>query len=104
MKEPIHSSRWPQLAKWWDTATITNPTEVAAVAKRLVGAKARYQSVEASTGVPWWLIAAIHEREASQGWDKQLAQGDPLNRSQQERAHHGAIRHVGRGRGRSSQT
>jgi lysozyme family protein len=80
MKEPIYSSRWPQLAKWWDTATITNQSEVAGVAKRLVGAKARYQKVETSTGVPWWLIAAIHEREASQEWDKQLAQGDPLNR------------------------
>ena len=104
MKEPIYSSRWPQLAKWWDTATITNPTEVAAVAKRLVGAKARYQSVEVSTGVPWWLIAAIHEREASQGWDKQLAQGDPLNQVSRNEPSHGAIRHVGRGRGRSSQT
>ena len=25
------------------------------------------------------MIAAIHEREASQSWNKQLAQGDPLN-------------------------
>ena len=65
MKAPPYGSRWPQLAKWWDAATITNPTEVAAVAKRLVAAKARYQSVEAKTGVPWWLIAAIHQREAS---------------------------------------
>jgi lysozyme family protein/peptidoglycan hydrolase-like protein with peptidoglycan-binding domain len=79
MKEPVYASRWPQLAKWWDAATITNPTEVAAVAKRLVAAKDRYQSVEAKTRVPWYMIAAIHEREASQSWNKQLAQGDPLN-------------------------
>lgn len=80
-KDPIYGTRWPQLAKWWDAATITNPTEVAEAAKRLVAptAKARYQSVEAITGVPWWLIAGIHEREASQGWEKQLAQGDPLH-------------------------
>jgi lysozyme family protein/peptidoglycan hydrolase-like protein with peptidoglycan-binding domain len=74
-----YASRWPQIAKWWDTATITKPSEVAATAKRLVAAKARYQSVEAKTGVPWWVIAAIHEREASQDWNSQLAQGDPLN-------------------------
>jgi lysozyme family protein len=80
MKAPPYGSRWPQLAKWWEAATITNPSEVAAVAKRLVAAKARYQSVEAKTGVPWWLIAAIHQREASQNWNTQLAQGDPLNR------------------------
>src|SRR5258705_10394897 len=79
VKEPVYASRWPQLAKWWDAATITNPTEVAAVAKRLVAAKDRYQSVEAKTRVPWYMIAAIHEREASQSWNKQLAQGDPLN-------------------------
>jgi lysozyme family protein/peptidoglycan hydrolase-like protein with peptidoglycan-binding domain len=79
MKEPVYASRWPQLAKWWDTATITNQSEVAAVAKRLVAAKDRYRSVEDKTGVPWWMIAGIHEREASQSWNKQLAQGDPLN-------------------------
>jgi lysozyme family protein/peptidoglycan hydrolase-like protein with peptidoglycan-binding domain len=74
-----YASRWPQIAKWWDSATITKPNEVAATAKRLVAAKARYQGVEAKTGVPWWVIAAIHEREASQDWNTQLAQGDPLN-------------------------
>jgi lysozyme family protein len=79
-KDPIYASRWPQLAKWWDGAAITNQGEVAGVAKRLVAEKARYQSVEASTGVPWWLIAGIHEREASQNWNTQLAQGDPLHK------------------------
>src|SRR5262245_23581761 len=74
-----YGSRWPQIAKWWDSATITRSGEVAATAKRLVAAKARYQGVEAKTGVPWWMIAAIHEREASQDWNTQLAQGDPLN-------------------------
>lgn len=48
------------------------------IAKRLVAAKARYQAVEKKTGVPWPVIAAIHEREASQSFHTQLAQGDPL--------------------------
>lgn len=53
-----------------------------AVAKRLLAsaAKARYQSVEKRTGVPWWFIAVVHEREASQNWNTQLGQGDPLNK------------------------
>jgi lysozyme family protein/peptidoglycan hydrolase-like protein with peptidoglycan-binding domain len=80
MQGPIYGSRWPQLAKLWDAATVTNRNEVALVAKRLVAAKARYQGVEAKTGVPWWMIAAIHEREASQDWNAQLAQGDPLHK------------------------
>lgn len=51
-----------------------------AVAKRLSDAKARYQAVEKETGVPWFFIAVVHEREASQNWNTQLGQGDPLNR------------------------
>src|SRR5262245_48526988 len=79
MGAPSYGSRWPQLAKWWDAASPTNSNETAATAKRLLGGKARYQSIEAKTGVPWYMIALIHEREASGRWDKKLAQGDPLN-------------------------
>lgn len=60
------------------------------VAHRLVAAKARYQAVEAKTGVPWAAVAVIHERESSQSWAASLAQGDPWNRE--------SI-HVPRGRG-----
>lgn len=51
-------------------------------ARRLVApsAKARYQAVSARTGVPWAIIAVIHERECSQDWSGSLAQGDPWNR------------------------
>src|SRR5215467_11436353 len=51
-------------------------------AKRLVApnAKARYAAVEKKTGVPWFIIAVIHEREASQSWKANLAQGDPWNK------------------------
>jgi lysozyme family protein len=49
-------------------------------ARRLVAAKSRYQAVSARTGVPWAIIAVIHERECSQDWSGSLAQGDPWNR------------------------
>lgn len=64
----------------------------ASVANRLTApaAKARYQAVEKLTGVPWWFIAVVHEREASQNWNTQLGQGDPLNRKST---------HVPKGRG-----
>lgn len=54
----------------------------AAVAQRLSApeAKKRYQAVEKITGVPWWFIAVVHEREASQRWDRSIAQGDPWNK------------------------
>jgi len=68
-------------AKRWANAKITR-SGFANVAKHLTdsAAKARYQSVSIKTGVPWFVIAVIHERESSQDWAGSLAQGDPWNR------------------------
>jgi lysozyme family protein len=67
-------------AKRWANANLNR--NFASVAAHLVSpvAKARYQAVEAKTGVPWFVIAVIHERESSQDWTGSLAQGDPWNR------------------------
>lgn len=64
--------------------------EVDSVARRLCdpAAKARYVEISdatrefspnKATQVPWFIIAVIHEREASQNFHAQLSQGDPLN-------------------------
>jgi len=60
--------------KRWTAAKLTR--DFTLVGKRLVAAKSRYQAVAIRTGVPWFLIAVIHERECSQGWTGSLAQGD----------------------------
>ena len=62
------------------------------VARRLVAsdAKSRYRHLERQTGVPWPVVAVIHEREAAQRWDRSIAQGDPWNR---------VSTHVPKGRG-----
>jgi lysozyme family protein len=67
-------------AKRWANAKLTRGPEFAPVAERLAApaAKARYQKISEATGVPWFVIAVIHEREASQDWTAQLGQGDPL--------------------------
>ena len=67
-------------AKRWANATLTR--NFVPIARRLVAptAKIRYQTVSAKTGVPWAVIAVIHERECSQDWTGSLAQGDPWNR------------------------
>jgi lysozyme family protein len=65
-------------AKRWANAKLTR--NFTAVAKSLVAGKPRYQTVETETGVPWFIIAVVHERESSQNWFADLAQGDPLNR------------------------
>lgn len=64
----------------WEQATLTRKTLSDKVAKALVAAKARYRAVEAKTGVPWSVIAVIHQRESSQNWSRSLAQGDPWNK------------------------
>ena len=68
-------------ARRWVNARPTR--NFTAVAKHLVApnAKARYQAVSAKTGVPWPIIAVIHERECSQDWAGSLAQGDPWNKA-----------------------
>lgn len=67
-------------AKRWANARLSR--NFAPVAGRLVAAsaKAKYEAVSARTGVPWAMIAVIHERESSQNWTGSLAQGDPWNR------------------------
>jgi lysozyme family protein len=64
----------------WQNAKLTRKTLSDKVARSLVAAKKRYQAVEARTGVPWFVIAVIHERESSQNWGRSLAQGDPWDR------------------------
>lgn len=78
----------------WQSVQITSSLVAAVdkIAARLVApdAKTHYQSVATKTKVPWFIIAVIHEREASQSWKASLAQGDPWNKP--------SI-HVPRGRG-----
>lgn len=80
--------------KRWQAMHITPDLQstVDKVAARLVAsvAKQRYQTVSSATGVPWYVIAVIHERESSQSWAGSLAQGDPWDR---------VSIHVPRGRG-----
>ena len=66
-------------AKRWQNAKLTRSAEAKSIALRLFQAKSRYQTVETKTGVPWPVVAVIHERESSQRFNTQLGQGDPLN-------------------------
>jgi lysozyme family protein len=74
--------KWPEYQKQWDRMKI-NPSRQAEfdrIAAKLVGLKDKYLSIEEKTGVPWYMIAVIHMREADNDFTKGLAQGDPWNR------------------------
>lgn len=67
-------------AERFEAAKLTRSAEFVPVAKRLLSAKARYQAIEQKTGVPWFVIAVIHQRESAQDFSKSIAQGDPWNK------------------------
>jgi lysozyme family protein len=69
-----NAARWPQMIIDFDAVPVMNQ-----VAARLIASKARYQALFAQTSVPWPVIALIHERECSQNWALNIAQGDPWN-------------------------
>ena len=69
-----NAARWPSMVIDFDALSLMET-----VASNLIAAKDRYQSVSKATGVPWPVIAVIHERESSQNWNRSIAQGDPWN-------------------------
>ncbi len=52
--------------------------EIDRVVRFCVQHQARYEAVAAATGVPWFVIAIIHQLEASGRFDRHLHNGDPL--------------------------
>jgi lysozyme family protein len=64
-------------ARRWAMARATR--DYARTASLLVEriAKAHYLEVAKRTGVPWFFIAVVHQRESSQNFARSLAQGDP---------------------------
>lgn len=69
-----------QNANRWKAAKPTRSYITVARALVAPAAKAHYLAVENETGVPWYFVALVHEREADQIWTANLAQGDPWNR------------------------
>ncbi len=84
MSAPSYRDYWPLAAKRWSNLTLrpSQAAEILATAKKLCGGayKPRYQAIANTTGVPWYVIAVLHERESGANFNRQLAQGDPLNR------------------------
>jgi lysozyme family protein len=52
--------------------------QVDAIARRLLATKQRYLGVASRIGAPWFLIAALHERESGANFNAHLHEGSPL--------------------------
>ncbi|MFS8979445.1 hypothetical protein PO002_34045 [Cupriavidus necator] len=61
---------------------VIDPNRAAAVEalnRALIQKKSRYQSVFNATGVPWYVVAVIHNMESGQRMSAHLHNGDPLS-------------------------
>src|SRR5215472_2333281 len=64
----------------WQAMSVRPDSKLDEVAARLVSRRPTYRAIEARTGVPWFVVAVIHEREAGGVMSANIAQGDPWNR------------------------
>jgi lysozyme family protein len=64
----------------WNRAKVRPENAAAArtVAHKIIANKAKYQAVEARTGVPWFMIGPIHNRESSLRFNAHLHCGTSL--------------------------
>lgn len=88
----ISTPRNPDWTTLWKTCFIdqNRKAEIQTICAKILSYKDKYLFVEDKTGVPWYLIAALHYREASLNFKTCLHNGDPLP---------GPTTHVPRGRG-----
>ena len=71
----------PEYLDLWQKMEIRPEKVISATtaAQRVIHSKARYQDVEARTGVPWFVVGCVHYRESNFDFNSYLGNGDPLN-------------------------
>lgn len=77
-----YGDKWPEYARQWDSLEIKpdRQDDFTRDAQVAINHRAQYVEIEQATGVPWWLIAAIHRRESDADFNTYLGNGEPLNR------------------------
>lgn len=66
----------------WETAQYDPAFSSAgqATARKIIAAKSRYQEIETATGVPWYVVGAVHAMESGCRFSTHLHNGDPLTK------------------------
>lgn len=70
----------PEYATDWARLDVTRVTVAEKSAQRILAARRRFETVEAATGVPWYVIGIILLREADLSFSGHLHNGDSLRR------------------------
>ncbi|HEY1361495.1 MAG TPA: hypothetical protein VGF60_04575 [Xanthobacteraceae bacterium] len=68
-----YSAQWRRMAVLPGRAAVVDR-----IARRLLAHKPRYAAVGARAGVPWLVVAVLHERESGADFSTHLHNGDPL--------------------------
>jgi lysozyme family protein/peptidoglycan hydrolase-like protein with peptidoglycan-binding domain len=70
----------PEYAELWRRMQVRpdHAQSVDRIARRLIGLKPRYEKVAQATGVPWQVVAVLHNRESDADFATHLHNGDPL--------------------------
>jgi lysozyme family protein len=79
---PMFEALRDEYANDWKRMAIADAKRnaVDVISRTLIEHKARYQAVEQATGVPWYVIAVLRERESDADFTTHLHNGDPLTR------------------------
>lgn len=79
-KVPLTAALRIEYEKLFTTCAIrpAKAAEIETLVNRLIGNRARYEAVAQKTGVPWQVVAVIHNMESSQSFTRHLHNGDPL--------------------------
>lgn len=62
----------------WNNCTVTRKSEADKVANKIIANKEKYAVVEQYTGVPWYMVGVLHNRESNCDFNTHLHNGDPL--------------------------
>lgn len=65
-------------AALWGQMRVLKIHQAIGVAQRIAARKDRYQAVQSVTGVPWFVIGCLHERESGGDFSTWLHNGDPM--------------------------
>ena len=71
----------PGYAQLWAAMYVVKTAAAIAQAKHIVASKDRYRAVQQASGVPWFVVGALHMREISGSFAGWLHNGDPMHRN-----------------------
>ena len=68
-----------EYATLWDNMETTRlHKSIERTAERIIENRPRYEAIQATTGVPWFVVGIIHSLETGLRFDRHLHNGDPL--------------------------